>query len=117
MMSDEADAEQAAAERARQAVAAAEPALPTILTQLTAMADPTRLELLIAIDAIPDAPVKTLAAAIARSPNTVTQALAALADAGLVQKTRDGRLSRWHLTDTARLDLRHHLGQAPSHPD
>lgn len=95
---------------ARWALDAAQPALPGLLERLAAFSDPTRLELLIAIHAAPGSPVKTLAAATNLTPNTVTQSLATLRDTGLVNNARDGRLSRWYLSDTAAHELLHHLG-------
>jgi len=103
---------------AREALASAESALPTVVERLTAFSDPTRLELLIAIHAAPDAAVKTLAAATGLTPNTVTQALVSLREAGLVRCRREGRFSRWQLSDTAAHELLHHLGAPHSdlHP-
>lgn len=102
----------------KEALLLAEGELPALVDRLAAFSDPTRLELLIAIHAAPEAPVKVLAAATGLSPNTVSQALVALRDAGLVQNTRDGRLSRWRLSDSAAHDLLHHLGAPHSdlHP-
>ena len=105
-------------EIAREAVDEAHQALPDLVERLAAFSDPTRLQLLIAIHAAPGSPVKDLAAATGLSPNTVTQALVSLRDSGLVDKTRDGRLSRWTLTDAAAHQLLHHLGapHSPLHP-
>jgi DNA-binding transcriptional ArsR family regulator len=110
----EADAEQVA----REAVARAGEDLPDVVDRLAAFSDPTRLELLIAIHAAPGAPVKTLAAATGLAPNTVTQSLVSLREAGLVTNVRDGRLSRWRLSDAAAHALLHHLGAPHSalHP-
>ncbi len=103
---------------AREAVDEAHNALPVLVERLAAFSDPTRLQLLIAIHAAPGSPVKDLAAATELAPNTVTQALVSLRESGLVDKVRDGRLSRWNLTDTAAHDLLHHLGapHSPLHP-
>lgn len=113
----------AAGDRAREttskeALSRAERELPAVVDRLAAFSDPTRLELLIAIHAAPDAPVKVLAAATGLAPNTVSQALLALRDAGLVENVRDGRLSRWRLSDAAAHALLHHLGAPHSalHP-
>ena len=110
----ESDSEQVA----REAVAFAGDDLPDVIDRLAAFSDPTRLELLIAIHAAPGAPVKSLAAATGLAPNTVTQSLVSLRGAGLVTNTRDGRLSRWQLSDTAAHALLHHLGAPHSalHP-
>ena len=120
-MTEQADA--AASDRvressSREALSRAGTVLPELVDRLAAFSDPTRLELLIAIHAAPDAPVKVLAAATRLPPNTVSQALIALRDAGLVQNTRDGRLSRWRLSDVAAHELLHHLGAPHSalHP-
>ena len=111
-------AEPDAADVARRALSSAEAELPTVVGRLAAFSDPTRLELLIAIHAAPDSPVKALAAATGLAPNTVSQALTSLREAGLVQCTRDGRLSRWRLSDAAAHQLLHHLGAPHSelHP-
>lgn len=103
---------------ARQAVSTAGSELPEVVDRLAAFSDPTRLELLIAIHAAPGAPVKALAAATGLAPNTVTQALVSLRVAGLVTNERDGRLSRWQLSDSAAHALLHHLGAPHSelHP-
>jgi DNA-binding transcriptional ArsR family regulator len=103
---------------ARQAVSTAVTDLPDVVDRLAAFSDPTRLELLIAIHAAPGAPVKSLAAATGLAPNTVTQALVSLREAGLVTNVRDGRLSRWQLSDAAAHALLHHLGAPHSelHP-
>jgi DNA-binding transcriptional ArsR family regulator len=105
-------------EVAREAVDVAHRDLPDLVGRLAAFSDPTRLQLLIAIHAAPGSPVKALATATGLSPNTVTQALVSLRDSGLVANTRDGRLSRWTLTDAAAHDLLHHLGapHSPLHP-
>ncbi len=102
----------------KEALSRAEDDLPALVDRLAAFSDPTRLGLLIAIHAAPDSPVKVLAAATGLTPNTVSQALVALRDAGLVENTRDGRLSRWRLSDAAAHDLLHHLGAPHStlHP-
>lgn len=103
---------------ARAAVQDARDALPDLVGRLAAFSDPTRLQLLIAIHAAPGSPVKSLAVATGLPPNTVTQALVSLRRSGLVDRTRDGRLSRWTVTDTAAHDLLHHLGAPHStlHP-
>lgn len=112
-MSDS-DPEQAA----REALATAQPALPDVVGRLSAFSDPTRLELLIAVHAAPGASVKTLASASGLAPNTVSQALLSLRSAGLVESSRDGRYSRWRLSDLAAHALLHHLGAPHSelHP-
>lgn len=104
MISSEAEA------NARRALESTAADLPDVVERLAAFSDPTRLELLIAIHAAPDAPVKALAAATGLSPNTVSQALGSLRDAGLVQCRREGRFSRWTLSDSAAHELLHHLG-------
>jgi ArsR family transcriptional regulator, lead/cadmium/zinc/bismuth-responsive transcriptional repressor len=105
-------------EVARRAVEGSQPPVSALADRLAAFSDPTRLELLIAIHAAPGTPVKTLAAATGLAPNTVSQALLSLRDAGLVENERDGRLSRWRLSDAAAHELLHHLGAAHSdlHP-
>lgn len=105
-------------EVARQAVDKVSQPVGQLAGRLAAFSDPTKLELLIAVHAAPGTPVKTLAAATGLAPNTVSQALLALRDAGLLQSERDGRLSRWRLSDTAAHDLLHHLGAPHSslHP-
>lgn len=110
-MTDEEDA-------ARQALGAAVEDLPAMVFRLAAFSDPTRLRLLIAVHAAPGSPVKALAAATGLAPNTASQGLTVLQDMGLVQRTRDGRLSRWNLSDTAAHELLHHLGASHSglHP-
>lgn len=104
---------------AREAVETARPGLARALARFAALSDPTRLELLVAIHAAPGAPVKALAAAAGLSPNTTTQALAVLRACGLVERVRDGRLSRWHLADDTAHELLHQLGAAHStlHPE
>jgi DNA-binding transcriptional ArsR family regulator len=111
-------AETDAEDVARRAVTSAGTDLPDVVDRLAAFSDPTRLELLIAIHAAPGAPVKALAAATGLAPNTVSQALVWLRDAGLVTNERDGRLSRWQLSDSAAHALLHHLGAPHSelHP-
>jgi DNA-binding transcriptional ArsR family regulator len=108
-------------EAAREAVGCANADVPELVERLAAFSDPTRLRLLIAIHAAPGSPVKDLAAATGLAPNTVTQALVSLRAATLVQRTRDGRLSRWELSDDAAHQLLHHLGAPhsalhPPHP-
>lgn len=114
----EVDAADVAAAVARRAVTHAGSGLPDVVDRLAAFSDATRLELLIAIHAAPGAPVKALAAATGLAPNTVSQALTSLRDAGLVTNERDGRLSRWQLSDAAAHALLHHLGAPHSelHP-
>lgn len=104
---------------ARRAVTAARPGLDRALGRFAALSDPTRLELLVAIHAAPGSPVKALAAATGLAPNTTTQALAVLRACGLVDRVRDGRLSRWHLADDTAHELLHQLGAAhsPLHPE
>ncbi|WP_211319509.1 ArsR/SmtB family transcription factor [Quadrisphaera granulorum] len=104
---------------AREAVASARTGMPRALARFAALSDPTRLELLVAIHAAPGAPVKVLAAATGLTPNTTTQALAALRACGLVERVRDGRLSRWHLADDTAHELLHQLGagHSPLHPE
>jgi len=103
---------------AREALHDAHAALPNLVERLAAFSDPTRLQLLIAIHAAPASPVKALAAATGLSSNTVTQALTTLRESGLVERSRDGRLSRWSLSSGAAHELLHHLGAPHSqlHP-
>ena len=103
---------------AREALLDAREGLPDLVDRLAAFSDPTRLQLLIAIHAAPGSPVKSLAAATGLAPNTVTQALISLRQSGLVDRARDGRLSRWTLSSTAAHALLHHLGAPHSslHP-
>ncbi|SDS33996.1 DNA-binding transcriptional regulator, ArsR family [Friedmanniella luteola] len=103
---------------AREALLDARDGLPDLVDRLAAFSDPTRLQLLIAVHAAPGSPVKALAAATGLAPNTVTQALITLREAGLVERARDGRLSRWTLSSTAAHALLHHLGAPHSslHP-
>lgn len=103
---------------AREALLDARAELPDLVGRLAAFSDPTRLQLLIAIHAAPGSPVKALAAATGLAPNTVTQALVSLRESGLVDRARDGRLSRWTLSDAAAHALLHHLGAPHSslHP-
>ena len=103
---------------AREALLDAHDDLPVLVDRLAAFSDPTRLQLLIAIHAAPGSPVKALAAATGLAPNTVTQALISLRESGLVERVRDGRLSRWTVSDTAAHALLHHLGAPHSslHP-
>ena len=103
---------------AREALEDAHARLPDVVGRLAAFSDPTRLQLLIAVHAAPGSSVKALAAATGLSPNTVTQALISLRRSGLVENRRDGRLSRWTLSDSAGHDLLHHLGAPHSalHP-
>jgi DNA-binding transcriptional ArsR family regulator len=79
---------------------------------------PTPLQPLIAVHAAPGSSVKALAAATGLSANTVTQSLVTLRRSGLVENHRDGRLSRWSLSDSAGHELLHHLGAPHSalHP-
>lgn len=99
-----------AAEVARSALSQTTADQAERLGRLVAFSDPTRLRLLIAIHAAPDVWVSELADATELSPNTVSQALTALREAGLVSSRRDGRLSRWRLSDDAAHELLHHLG-------
>ncbi len=110
--------DEARAASSKEALSRAGRRLPDLVDRLAAFSDPTRLELLIAIHAAPDAPVKVLAAATGLAPNTVSQSLLALRAAGLVENSRDGRLSRWRLSDAAAHELLHHLGAPHSelHP-
>ena len=103
---------------AREALLGAREELPGLVDRLAAFSDPTRLQLLIAVHAAPGSPVKSLAAATGLAPNTVTQALISLRESGLVERVRDGRLSRWTVSDTAAHALLHHLGAPHSslHP-
>lgn len=103
---------------AREAVGTASAAVPDLVERLAAFSDSTRLRLLIAIHAAPGSPVKDLAAATGLTPNTVSQALVSLRAAELVERTQDGRLARWSLSDTAAHQLLHHLGAPHSslHP-
>ncbi|MFP5283122.1 MAG: ArsR/SmtB family transcription factor [Actinomycetes bacterium] len=107
-----------AEEVARSAVDTSRAALPEVLERLAAFSDPTRLRLLIAVHAAPGSSVSALARATGMTANAVTQALATLRDHGLVQRRRDGRLSRWSLSDAAAHELLHHLGAPHSdlHP-
>lgn len=103
---------------ARGALEDAHAQLPDLVERLAAFSDPTRLQLLIAVHAAPGSSVGALAAATGIAPNTVTQALASLRRSGLVERRRDGRLSRWTLVDAAGHALLHHLGAPHSdlHP-
>jgi len=103
---------------AREALEDAHSAFPHLVERLAAFSDPTRLQLLIAVHAAPGSSVKALAAATGLTPNTVTQALISLRRSGLVENQRDGRLSRWTLSDSAGHELLHHLGAPHSalHP-
>jgi DNA-binding transcriptional ArsR family regulator len=103
---------------AREALDDAHAGLPHLVERLAAFSDPTRLQLLIAVHAAPGSPVKALAAATGLTPNTVTQALGTLRESGLVERTRDGRLSRWTVSSGAAHELLHHLGAPHSelHP-
>ena len=83
------------------------------------LADPTRLKILIAIHAAPGSSVGEIASAAGVSANAVSQALASLAEAGVVAGRRDGRFRRWSLSDDAAHQLLHHI-QAPHselHPE
>ncbi len=103
---------------ARAALLDAREDLADLVDRLAAFSDPTRLQLLIAVHAAPGSPVKALAAATGLAPNTVTQALVSLRGSGLVDRARDGRLSRWTLSSAAAHALLHHLGAPHSalHP-
>lgn len=103
---------------ARAALLDARDDLADLVDRLAAFSDPTRLQLLIAVHAAPGSPVKALAAATGLAPNTVTQALVTLRRSGLVDRARDGRLSRWTLSSAAAHALLHHLGAPHSalHP-
>jgi DNA-binding transcriptional ArsR family regulator len=103
---------------AREALLDTQDGLPDLVDRLAAFSDPTRLQLLIAVHAAPGSPVKALAAATGLAPNTVTQALITLREGGLVERVRDGRLSRWTLSSSAAHALLHHLGAPHSslHP-
>lgn len=105
-------------EVARSAVDGSQSVLPEVLVRLIAFSDPSRLRLLIAVHAAPDSSVSALAKATGMSANAVTQALATLREHGLVERRRDGRLSRWTLSDAAAHELLHHLGapHSPLHP-
>ena len=103
---------------ARAALQDAHEVLPDLVERLAAFSDPTRLQLLIAVHAAPGSSVKALAAATGLPANTVTQSLVTLRRSGLVENHRDGRLSRWSLSDSAGHELLHHLGAPHSalHP-
>jgi ArsR family transcriptional regulator, lead/cadmium/zinc/bismuth-responsive transcriptional repressor len=103
---------------ARAALQGAQADLPGLVERLAAFSDPTRLRLLIAVHAAPGSSVKALAAATGLAANTVTQSLVSLRRSGLVENHRDGRLSRWTLSDSAGHQLLHHLGAPHSalHP-
>lgn len=105
-------------EVARGAVAGSSAELPEVLERLAAFSDPGRLRLLIAIHAAPGSSVGALAQATQMTANAVTQSLATLREHGLVERRRDGRLSRWTLSDAAAHELLHHLGAPHSdlHP-
>jgi len=107
-----------AEEVARRAVDRSDQTLPGVLERLAAFSDPNRLRLLIAIHAAPGSSVGALADATGMTANAVTQSLARLREHGLVERRRDGRLSRWTLSDAAAHELLHHLGAPHSalHP-
>ena len=63
-----------------------------------ALADPTRRTLLETIAAQPETTATQLAAELPISRQAVVKHLAALADAGLVQRERSGRDVRYHVT-------------------
>lgn len=93
--------------------------LPAWTATFELMSDPTRLRILVAIHAAPQASVGEIAAAAGLSPNTTSQALAALATAGVVSVRRDGRYRRWSLKGEAAHRLLHHINAPHSslHPE
>ncbi|GAB97439.1 DNA-binding transcriptional ArsR family regulator [Kineosphaera limosa] len=104
---------------AADAVAKTTPELSTWTGTFELLADPTRLKILIAVHAAPDSSVGEIASAASVSANAVSQALASLAEAGVVTGRRDGRYRRWTLTDDAAHELLHHIRAPHSalHPE
>lgn len=101
------------------AVAASEKNMPDWIDVFALCADATRMKILIAMHAAPDSSVSQLAAATSLGANTVTQALATLYKAGVVDVRADGRYRRWILTHPDVHRLLHQM-QAPHsalHPE
>ncbi|KUM31792.1 ArsR family transcriptional regulator [Arthrobacter sp. EpRS66] len=93
--------------------------IPEWIEVFSLCADETRIKLLIAMHAAPGSSVSQLAEATGLSPNTVTQALATLHRAQVVQVERDGKYRRWQLVHPGIHQLLHQL-QAPHsilHPE
>ena len=82
-----------------------------------ALADPTRLRIMQRL-AVGEGSVSDLMRHVELSQPLVSWHLRRLRTAGLVENARDGRLSRWRLSDAAAHDLLHHLGAPHSalHP-
>lgn len=101
------------------AVAAAQAAIPQWIDVFSLCADATRMKILVALHAAPDASVGQLAAAAGLSPNTVTQALATLHKAAIVEVRRDGRYRRWRLVHPGVHQLLHQMDAPHSqlHPE
>lgn len=78
-------------------------------------ADATRMKILIAMHAAPLSSVTQLAAAAQLSSNTVTQSLATLHKAGVVQVQRDGKYRRWELVHPGVHQLLHQIKAPHSH--
>lgn len=102
-----------------QAVARSEESMPEWIDVFALCADATRMKILIAMHAAPDSSVSQLATATGLGANTVTQALATLHKAGVVEVRADGRFRRWTLANPEVHKLLHQM-QAPHsalHPE
>ena len=78
-------------------------------------ADATRMKILIAVHAAPLSSVTQLADAAQLGANTVTQSLATLRKAGVVQVQRDGKYRRWELVHPGVHQLLHQMDAPHSH--
>jgi len=93
--------------------------IPEWIEVFSLCADETRIRILIAMHAAPGSSVSQLAEATQLSANTVTQALATLHRAEVVQVQRDGKYRRWQLIHPGIHQLLHQL-EAPHsklHPE
>jgi len=93
--------------------------IPDWIEVFSLCADETRIKLLIAMHAAPGSSVTQLAEATGLAPNTVTQSLATLHRANVVEVKRDGKFRRWELVHPGIHQLLHQL-QAPHsalHPE
>ena len=101
------------------AIAQSEESMPEWIDVFSLCADATRMKILIAMHAAPDSSVSQLAAATSLGANTVTQALATLHKAGVVEVRADGRYRRWTLTHPGVHSLLHQMSapHSPLHPE
>ncbi|MCW4466069.1 metalloregulator ArsR/SmtB family transcription factor [Glutamicibacter sp. MNS18] len=104
---------------AANAVAEAQGRIPEWINVFSLCADATRMKILVALHAAPEASVSQLAEAAELSANTVTQALATLRRAGVVDVRPDGKYRRWRLVHPGVHQLLHQMDAPHSalHPE